>query len=263
MTLRRLPPGSKLSTSTPHGASRNGANSSRALDSSLSARSTELETTRNRSLSALSIPSIGSNTFRTAVSTVITAHSLRSAILPDMSLISQQQPATSLTTPLIPLKDSHLSPIPQSPPSISIMTPGTPIPRPRRSQEAGGLAKSAPNKETDYFTVAKAKRFSSSGTALDDFSAWGGPGSKDQDKEVSTPQTPSTPSGGGFIGRLRHFGRSTKRPLSGEVASTPGGTVTRQSSESHDDTKKVSHFQHPCQFSFFYLFKFLLSGRSD
>ncbi|KAF8516481.1 hypothetical protein JB92DRAFT_2251756 [Gautieria morchelliformis] len=230
-TFRRLIPNSNTSLPPSSSTHRSESTAHRALDPRLPAHSSDTET-RSRSLSALSISSGGSNTSRTAVSTVITAHSLTPAILPDMSLIASRPSSFPLAAPLIPIvavKDAHLSPTPQS--------HATHTPRPRPTIETTSPAKSAPGGEADYF-ASRATRLSASGTVLDEFSGWGGPGSKEQDKDASVFPTPSTPSGGGFMGRLRHFGRSSKRPSSADIATTPGGSAVPQTRGSHDGSQK-------------------------
>jgi WD repeat-containing protein 48 len=247
-TLRRLVPNSNAPLPPSAGIPRSASTTHAALDSRLPAPPTGTET-RSRSLSALSIGPSGSNTWRTAVSTVITAHSMTPAILPDMSLMASRPPSFPLAAPLIPIatvKDAHLSPNPQSP-TLSSMNAGTPTPRPRPVAETISPAKGAPGSESDYFAL-KSKTISAAGTALDDFSGWGGPGSKEQDKDASVFPTPGTPSGGGFMGRLRQFGRSAKRPSSAEIATTSGGSAVAQTRGSHDGSQKVSPL--PVQFLF-------------
>ncbi|OBZ73445.1 hypothetical protein A0H81_07251 [Grifola frondosa] len=100
----------------------------------------------------------------------------------------------SLMTPLIPInttiRDSGLSPIPQSPGNSDA------TPMPRGSQVSDSAA------PPDYFNLRNR----------------GGKGSSGQD--ASGLQTPTTPSAGGLMGRLRAFGKSTKRQ-----ANEPGGLV--------------------------------------
>ena len=138
------------------------------------------------------------------------------------------------------------------------MNQGTPTPRPRPAIETSELSRSLPNKESDYFTM-KGKRQSASGTTLDDFSGWGGPAFKEQEKDPSLSQTPVTPGGGGggFMGRLRQFGRSSKRPSSGDLTTTSGGSGVQQrsSTEIPDGTTKASHFQYSFCSALNYVFR--------
>lgn len=123
-----------------------------------------------------------------------------------------------------------LSPIPQSPSTIN---DATPMPRPvrRSSTTDGNNLHSAKDAATtnDYFSL-RGQRPSSGGDAgagtvvtPDDFSGWSGPGGSKtpnnntaelQTPTAEIPQTPSTPSTGGLMGRLRAFGKATKRQAS-------------------------------------------------
>jgi len=87
-----------------------------------------------------------------------------------------------------------------------------------------------PNNNHDYFTArARGLSISQSATTPDDFSGWGGPGTKPPESVV--PQTPSTPTigssggGGGFIGRIRALGKA-KRQTSETGSAMPGKTAT-------------------------------------
>ena len=162
-------------------------------------------------------------------------------MLPDMSLADIRRSSSLLAPPRIPIVNTtgaQLVPIPQSPASM-VPAVGMPTPKPRReANEALIPPKIASSKESDYFSM-KTKQTSSMSTTPDDFSGWGGP--RDKDKDGAIPQTPSTPSGGGFIGRLRHFGKSSKRPISGEITGTSGGSLTSRTSESQDENLKAGH----------------------
>ncbi|KAI0919919.1 hypothetical protein AcV5_001861 [Taiwanofungus camphoratus] len=142
-------------------------------------------------------------------------------MLPAISPTELSAPRTSpLMTPLIPLqigaRDSILSPIPQSPSDT------TPMPRsPQRSHTLDGAAGSSPS---DYFSMRPRRGSIStagSASAPDDFSAWGG-----KPTDPSGLQTPTTPTTGGLMGRLRAFGKSTKRQASEIGSIHPGGTLS-------------------------------------
>ncbi|KZT64082.1 WD40 repeat-like protein [Daedalea quercina L-15889] len=136
-------------------------------------------------------------------------------MVPAMSPAISAAPRTPLLTPLIPinmgLRDSSaLSPIPQSPSDVT--------PMPQRSHTLDTSTSSPPS--SDYFSL-RTRRISistaGSTTAPDDFSSWG--------KDPGL-QTPTTPSAGGLMGRLKAFGnKSSKRQASEVGASTPGGTL--------------------------------------
>jgi WD repeat-containing protein 48 len=118
-----------------------------------------------------------------------------------------------LLTPLIPLIPLHpsmrdtpsiLPSIPQSP---AANHEATHIPSSHQRNRSGTIdgittVGSTGSKE-DYFST-RARQQGAPGSP-DDFSGWTGPNKMD-------PQTPNTPSG--LIGRLRNFGKTTKRPLS-------------------------------------------------
>ncbi|KAF8585272.1 WD40 repeat-like protein [Ramaria rubella] len=188
-----------------------------------------------RSFQMLSIPSNESNTSRSAVSTVVTSPIMTPAILPDMALIDHRRTSVALVPPLIPIVSIQDTPLsPNYTPSATI---GSPTPRPRAQQiETPSVARSAPTKEGDYFSLKTNRRLSATATTPDDFSGWGGPGSKE--KEPGILQTPLTPSGGGFMGRLRQLGKISKRPLSEDLM-TPGGSVLRRSNEGQPDALKA------------------------
>ncbi|PCH34582.1 hypothetical protein WOLCODRAFT_27311 [Wolfiporia cocos MD-104 SS10] len=128
---------------------------------------------------------------------------------PAMSPAVTTAPRTPLLTPHIPLsgngvRDSGLSPIPQSP------SDSTPMPMPQRAQTADAAPGSP--QTADYFSL-RARRMSlstaSTGTT-DDYSL----------------QTPTTPSAGGLMGRIRALGKSAKRQPSEVGSATPGGLLS-------------------------------------
>ncbi|TFY58900.1 hypothetical protein EVJ58_g6121 [Rhodofomes roseus] len=152
-----------------------------------------------------------------------TIHSPRSisvvsspSMIPAMSPAISAAPRTPLLTPLIPintgLRDSStLSPIPQSPSDV------TPMPMPQRSHTLDTSTSSPPS--SDYFSLrARRPSISTTGstTTPDEASPW---------VKDSGLQSPSTPSGGGLMGRLKALGKGTKRQASEAGASTPGGTL--------------------------------------
>ena len=137
-------------------------------------------------------------------------------MVPAMSPAISAAPRTPLLTPLIPINtgmrdSSALSPIPQSP------SDATPMPMPQRAHTLDSAASTPPS--SDYFSLrTRRTSISTAGstTTPDEYGTW----SKD-----ATLQTPTTPSAGGLMGRLKAFGKSTKRQASEAGASTPGGTL--------------------------------------
>lgn len=87
-----------------------------------------------------------------------------------------------------------------------------------------------PSKE-DYFSI-KARQQGGVLTSLDDFSGWAGPNKMD-------PQTPSTPTG--LIGRLKSFGKITRRPLSDPPNTSLIGLVVPS-----NETPTQSEVRDPC-----------------
>lgn len=146
-------------------------------------------------------------------------------MVPAMSPAISAAPRTPLLTPLIPintgLRDSSaLSPIPQSP------SDATPMPMPQRSHTLDTATSSPPS--SDYFSLrTRRTSISTAGstTTPDEYGSW--------NKDAGL-QTPTTPSAGGLMGRLKAFGKSTKRQASEAGASTPGGTL--QGSETSNAT---------------------------
>ncbi|KAF9810753.1 hypothetical protein IEO21_06804 [Rhodonia placenta] len=134
-------------------------------------------------------------------------------MLPAVSPAISAAPRTPLLTPLIPLnqgiRDSVLSPIPQSP------AEGTPTARTQPD-----VASSAPP-SSDYFSLRTRRGSMSTATSTstpDDFASWA--------SREPGQQTPSTPTAGGLMGRIRAFGKSNKRQASEIGPATPGGTLT-------------------------------------
>ncbi|EMD31556.1 hypothetical protein CERSUDRAFT_88909 [Gelatoporia subvermispora B] len=159
---------------------------------------------------------------RSMSATVITSPNMTPAISPAVSSAPRVSP---LMTPFIPLgsgmRDSLLSPIPQSPPTNDS------TPMPRRSATTDGTATAGPSSapppaSSDYFSLRgrRGSLSTSAGmTTPDDFSGWGGK------SEPAGSQTPSTP--GGFMGRFRVFGgKNTRRQASEISTTTPGGTLS-------------------------------------
>ena len=140
------------------------------------------------------------------------------AVAPIVSPTARSSP---LLTPLIPLhypwKDSPsaLSSIPQSPMPLDI----TPTPISLANQRihdgpASGLP--SPNVKDDYF-MARTRKQSMQGNSADDFSGWSGPNRQE-------PPTPSTPSG--IMGRLKNFGKLTKKPANDAINISTPGSIT-------------------------------------
>lgn len=126
--------------------------------------------------------------------------------------------SSPLLPPMIPLgiRDSALSPIPQSPFSAN----NTPLPR--RSATMDSNIPSSTPRDGDYFSL-RARRPSVSAApqpapippSPDDFSSWGAPGVKPYDPNAPAPSTP-----GGLMGRLKAFGKTGKKG-GGDVPTTP------------------------------------------
>lgn len=116
--------------------------------------------------------------------------------------------------PAIPISksidnDTFLTPVP----SVT-----TPVVRPRLSSDAPLSPKNISTKDTDYFN-SKFRRGSIVSSVSDDFSGWGGPGTTKDANTLLTPSViPSSPGGGGLMGKLRQFGKGSKRPSTGDVA---------------------------------------------
>jgi WD repeat-containing protein 48 len=152
--------------------------------------------------------------------TVVSSSNMIPAVAPIVSPTARSSP---LLTPLIPLhypwrdSPSALSSIPQSPMSLDI----TPTPISVTNQRIhDGPASSLPSSNVlkeDYF-VARTRNQSMQGNPSDDFSGWSGPIRQE-------PSTPSTPSG--IMGRLKNFGKLTKKPANDALnISTPESTTT-------------------------------------
>ncbi|KAF8970943.1 hypothetical protein BDZ97DRAFT_1694202 [Flammula alnicola] len=145
--------------------------------------------------------------------TVVCSPNMIPAVLPNVSSTARSSP---LLAPLIPLhlhRDSVaiLPSIPQSPAAAFDATPTPGFHQRARSGTIDGtltpgLGTPNPSKE-DYFSIRTRQQSIQGGVpgSPDDFSGWTGP-------NKAEPQTPSTPSG--LIGRLKNFGKITKRPVS-------------------------------------------------
>ncbi|KAI0728948.1 hypothetical protein C8Q72DRAFT_778814 [Fomitopsis betulina] len=134
-------------------------------------------------------------------------------MVPAMSPVISATPRTPLLTPLIPintgLRDAPtLSPIPQSP------SDATPMPIPQRAHTLDTATNSPPS--SDYFSL-RTRRTSVS-------TAGSTPAPDEWNKDAGL-QTPTTPSAGGLMGRLKALGKNTKRQASEVGALTPGGTL--------------------------------------
>lgn len=185
--------------------------------------------------------SFTSATSRSAVSAIITSSSIVPAVIPDMSLFSSHKRSVSMRTSFVPLaglNDTQLPTIPQSPKTAI----ETPTPRPRQTADTPTLLKGNFSKEGDYFSM-KTKRISGTPTTPDDFSGWGGPSTKSKDFETTGQQTPSTPSSGGFMGRLRQLGKSSKRISSDDTTGVAELATTPYNSD-RDKGFKVSGFYY-------------------
>lgn len=134
-------------------------------------------------------------------------------------------PVVPRSSPLIPamipintaLRDSTLSPIPQSP----LSSDNTPIPR-----RSATIDHSAPaTRENDYFSLRTRRPSVSQAPppvppSPDDFGSWGAPGVKPFDPNAPVPTTPS-----GLMGRLKAFGKGGRRAGT-DTPVTPGVNQT-------------------------------------
>lgn len=127
--------------------------------------------------------------------------------------------------------ESGLSPIPHSPmttgtdQSITPRAPGlaklqstssepASIPSPTTTQAQTLASPPPPVSSTDYFSLRRRQSVSAGQATPDDFSGWTGPSSSKataNNASVAEPQTPSAVSGGGFMGRLKNFGKVGRR----------------------------------------------------
>ncbi|KAI0659996.1 hypothetical protein C8Q70DRAFT_977330 [Cubamyces menziesii] len=189
-------------------------------------------TGRSRTSSDVSSRSAASTAPGPRSASIVVSPNMLPAVSPSISPAPRSSP---LMTPLIPLhnhiRDSALSPIPQSPSTAE----ATPIPRGgREGQKHDPAATPAavppssypPGSNNDYFSLRTRRgSVSTSGTTPDDFSGWGSKPSSVPDS--SGLATPSTPTMGSIMGRLKAFGKSTKRQASEPSGvATPGGTLT-------------------------------------
>ena len=166
--------------------------------------------------------------------TVICSPHMIPAVAPKFSSIARSPP---LLTPAIPLhlnvRDtlSILPSIPQSPAANFDVTstPGSHQRRPSGTTDGIVTAGLTPSKE-DYFSI-RARQQGGVLTPSDDFSGWAGPNKMD-------PQTPSTPTG--LIGRLKSFGKITRRPISDPPNPSLVGLVTPS-----DETPTQSEVREP------------------
>ncbi|KIM37415.1 hypothetical protein M413DRAFT_274108 [Hebeloma cylindrosporum] len=140
--------------------------------------------------------------------TVFCSSHMVPAIAPKFSSIARASP---LLAPSIPLHQnireilSILPSIPQSPATNldAAFTLNNHQRKPSVTTDPIVTAGLTPSKE-DYFSI-KGRQQGGALSSPDDFSGWAGPSKTD-------PQTPSTPSG--LIGRLKNFGKITRRPIS-------------------------------------------------
>ncbi|KAH9850509.1 hypothetical protein C2E23DRAFT_887394 [Lenzites betulinus] len=191
-------------------------------------------TGRSRTSSDVSARSASSSTPGPRSGTVILAPNMLPAVSPSISPAPRSSP---LMTPMIPLHggihDSTLSPIPQSPSTAD----ATPMPRSSTNAHKSDAISTPsvppssfpPAGHSDYFSIRTRRgSVSTSGGAPtpDDFSGWGGKTPSVPDA-AGTIQSPSTPTMGTIMGRLKAFGKSSKRAASESAGTvTPGGTLT-------------------------------------
>lgn len=130
------------------------------------------------------------------------------------SPVSMSSPATSSSTSSI------------APPPTSATSPG-----PSSGQGQGNA---------DYFSLKR--RGSTAGQSTpDDFGGWSGPGGVKGQGGISSsqdavPTTPATP-GGGFMGRLKNLGKSSRRTATD--VETPSATISSSTTADESDSEKV------------------------
>ncbi|KAJ7623186.1 hypothetical protein FB45DRAFT_797112 [Roridomyces roridus] len=133
---------------------------------------------------------------RSGNATVVSSSKMLPAVPPSVAT-GASQGASPLLTPLIPLHVLAKDAASLAMPSIPQSPDATPMPQPQRRSRP-----EAKGEGSDYFSSVnvRPRQVSIQGGVADDFSGWGGPGA----------QTPSTPTG--LMGRLKNFGKSSKRP---------------------------------------------------
>ena len=151
--------------------------------------------------------------------TVVSSSNMIPAVAPIVSPTARSSP---LLTPLIPLHypwrdtPSVFSSMPQSPMPLD----ATPFPiavANLRTHDGPASSVPSPNAPKDDYFGGRTRLQSMQGIPSDDFSGWSGPNKQE-------PPTPSTPSG--IMGRLKNFGKLTKRPTNDVVnISTPESTT--------------------------------------
>ncbi|KAJ2918916.1 hypothetical protein MD484_g1508, partial [Candolleomyces efflorescens] len=152
-----------------------------------------------------SIPRSSKNVPTSAV--VINSPKMIPAVPPVITSFPRSSPLLTPLIPLIPVKEL-LPPIVQSPTSSPI--------------ENGSMMRTpstGPGKESDYFSLRNRQQ-SLTGTGPDENTSTTGPGTPKPD--LVPPPTPSTPSG--LMGRLKNFGKITRRPVS-DASPTLGASV--------------------------------------
>ncbi|KAI0094159.1 hypothetical protein BDY19DRAFT_901416 [Irpex rosettiformis] len=162
--------------------------------------------------------------------TIISSTSMVPAVAPAVTPPAVR--SSPLLTPMIPLaassvRDSVLAPIPQSP----VIADATPVPRRPNTAESGSNG----NRTSDYFSLRTRRPSVSASSPAgpsspDDFSGWSTP--KPGDPTIL--QTPTTP-GGGLMGRLKAFGKGTKRHASEGPGVVHGSQETETGVSINDD----------------------------
>ncbi|KAI0706677.1 hypothetical protein C8Q76DRAFT_629871 [Earliella scabrosa] len=187
---------------------------------------------RSRSSSDVSARSASSALPGPRSASIILSPNMLPAVSPSITLAPRSSP---LMTPMIPLhggvRESGLSPIPQSPSNSD----ATPLPQPLKAEKgADGAAPpsafpASASGNSDYFSLRARRPSVSTSTAPtptpDDFSGWGGKnaaGAAGGGAELGL-QSPSTPTMGSLMGRIKAFGKSTKRQASETAGAAPSG----------------------------------------
>jgi WD repeat-containing protein 48 len=180
-----------------------------------------------------------SNGHRRSFSDPATASLSRGAVVASPKMVPAVIPvipsivrASPLVAPMISLqhvsKDMHHLPsIPQSPLPNMNSNDITPMPRHLRSQSTDSgqqttlSLSTSPAKEGDYFSV-RVRQPSGSSKTPDELSAVSNAATPSRQSSIHEPghvQTPVTP--GGFMGRLKSFGKTASKKIGGDAANTP------------------------------------------
>jgi len=166
------------------------------------------------------------------------------AVAPKFSSVVRSSPLIASAIPLHPNVKESLSILPSIPqsPAANFDAAATPAPGNHQRRPSGaidGIITTGLNSsKEDYFSI-RARPQGGAPTSPDDFSGWAGPNKMD-------PQTPTTPSG--LIGRLKNFGKITRRPVSDPPSTSLVGLVVASS-----ETPTQSEVREPFDMTFMVL----------